>query len=251
MEKTAEEKHNDYVVRSKNLRPLDKVTIALNLGLAGQALEILEGLDANEVGGRESIALGNIQMLLFLRTGRLAHAKAMNSPDAWNKVQIAAAEGNYAEAAENLDKLARQRTNQSVASLLQAMGKLTFAPGEESSAAYNLRGLSLRNLGGLVELAGFSLTTSEYLLLRGLLALEQGDIPAAERSLRQSLFVRVSGRRLAQLAVVPLGGTGPLEVTTVTAGVLFNPSQPASFHLPVVPNPLANRYLDLMVEAER
>jgi tetratricopeptide (TPR) repeat protein len=242
-EKRIEARRNDWLVASRNRPPVEKVGLALqDPGLAGEALRIMEQVDPSELSNRDLVALGVLQMKLFLLTGHLEKAKQMDSPERTDRLLIAAADGDYAKAGEYLDEMIKLQRDHSVTDMMRAMRQLMLAAGHEPGP-YNSEGLSLQNLAGFVAHAVSFRAGPDLMLLRGMLAIEQGDVATAERSFERALDQVGAGPRVAHRASTALGVGSLLELNTLAAAALYDPARP---WYPPPPSPLALRYLELI-----
>jgi tetratricopeptide (TPR) repeat protein len=192
---------DDYEVKAANLRLPDKVALALNHGLAKKALDLLLEADPSEIGANEA----RLQLDLLLCTGRLDEVRAKLEdtesggglksvlPDyGWFMTQIDAASGKYQEAGEYLEEyiVSRERSNvenamvRTRATIFQRTG-----PGDVANL-----------LSGLDEVRQIA----ELRVIRGLLALEEGDTATAARFFRQAMATVASpqfdfdGREIAR-----------------------------------------------------
>jgi hypothetical protein len=190
----------DVEARSIDLDVVGRARLAESRGLPGKALEILLGADSGSLG-RDGAQL---QLRLLLLNGQLQEARDRVTPaqaddlgaDAyhWHQAQVAAAEGNYAAADRNLQRL-----------LGVGVGipgtKVTHAPFRdvlawvvakyflESTAPHVSPYQEDRRIfqAHLENLMGLWRHQADLRILRGLLALEEGDTDRAATNLREGL----------------------------------------------------------------
>jgi hypothetical protein len=194
-----------------NLKTIDRVEQAVRNGLGGKALEILLASDAGSMGQRAIM----LELSLLLRTGRVREVREWMSPDhretlgddiyLEDQLQLAAATGDYQQAdalADELvalyDKPLRQAIAVSVANevlqirldkplaLVQVALSYLHWPMDRRTAFSNL----------VQQSSGRLQQTADWMVLRGLLALERGETVPARMFLERALEVYHSGEGL-------------------------------------------------------
>lgn len=170
-----------YRVEAKN-KPLgDKVEIALRNRLVREALDLLLQADAAQRGPVEIDRLFD----LLLSTGQSEQARAILSEDLrpllgphfdWYNVLIGAACGNYQRAGESLEETLRQSRRATLEGALRLLEAQTFQGSLTPGSLYSTSSMP----SGVHELANVR-------VLRGMLALEQGDNAVAAKYFREAL----------------------------------------------------------------
>jgi hypothetical protein len=180
---------------------LEQAQRAEQLGLPGKALDILLAADASSLGRQGAL----LELQLLLLAGRAGEVREVlkdipektlaDSDFRWLQAQLAAAEGNYALAEAHLRALAIHGINvpelkmkeapvRTVISLLLAkyvleqQARQLLPITENTQAAF---------LGQVESLTATFRQQADLVLVRGLLALEQGDCAQAASLFRQSL----------------------------------------------------------------
>jgi tetratricopeptide (TPR) repeat protein len=213
-EQDLENVKKDFEINSVNLKAVDRARLAGRMGLAGMALEILLESDVAGFGTRGM----DLELKLLLITGQTEKVRLWMEPrqeellDAyhWNKLQLAAAIGNYADADGELDFLAKIRGLEKNSQLLfrSAIGFMLGSSLLTEAAGGFYQKIPLRLLVPLgrvpVQVAmllpdkqtapGIMISAlkgmdqeAEYLVLRGLLALEAGRIGRAKDCFQKAL----------------------------------------------------------------
>jgi hypothetical protein len=196
----------------------ERARLAYRHGLAGKALQMLLGSHP-AIFGKDGARL---QLDLMLELGRAYEVRDWLEPEHesvlgfssyhWLRAQGAAACGDYAGVEEELDLLSQewQKVRVSATQLLpvrtavalrvaQAVlvrPDLRAGPPGLASAAF-LQFDALRRLG---DLAGLLRKEADILVLRGVLALECGDVETARRHCRAALAVWGDEERAATSA---------------------------------------------------
>jgi hypothetical protein len=195
-----EDKESVYEAESQKLRIQDRARKALDKGLAGKALELLRESHVSAFG-QEGLAL---ELELMLRTGRAREVRDWTSPEQqekvgeefyhWTRIQALAAVGDYAQAEDELALLATGGDSKAAggkrALLALAVGQaiLNQQPGGESLWRMGWLARGRAELGGrLGALATSMRQEADWNTLRGLLALEEGEIAEASAAFRTSL----------------------------------------------------------------
>ena len=200
-EQKLEEAREEFQVNSVNLKAADRALLAGRMGLAGKALEIL--LESDVAGfGTQGM---DLELKLLLITGQTEKVRYWMEPrqeellDAyhWNQLQLAAAIGNYQDADRELELLAtirgldskRQMSFRSAVGFMVGSSLLTEAAGGFYQKIPLRLLVPLRKIPMQVTLLLPDKQTApgvmkhaldgmnqeaEYLLLRGLLAMEAG-----------------------------------------------------------------------------
>jgi tetratricopeptide (TPR) repeat protein len=199
-------------VQSLDRNVLERALLAESAGLPGKALDILLASDTASFG-REG-ALKELQLLLY--TGRLSEFRSWMEPEQeeplgkinyhWLRAELAAADGGYAMADEDLRAMTLTRWAipemrlqnlpfREAMALLVGKMFLEGAPGPESIPQQLWRARSRSDfINGLGDLVQGRRQHADQLALRGLLALEAGETDRAERLFRESLSLRLGGR---------------------------------------------------------
>jgi hypothetical protein len=204
----------DFEVNSVNLRAVDRARLAGRMGLAGKALEILLESDVSGFGTRGM----DLELKLLLITGQTEKVRYWMEPrqeellDAyhWNKLQLQAAIGNYDDADRELEFLTKIRGLEK-GSQLDFRSAVGFMVGsslltEAAGGFYQKIPLRLLVPLGRLPLQAALLfpdrqtapsvmkralegmnQEAEYLVLRGLLALEAGRNTLAKDCFHKAL----------------------------------------------------------------
>jgi hypothetical protein len=250
-----------YLVRSSNQGRLQKAMLALQMGLAKKALEVLLESDYVEFG----IEGAQLELDLLLKTGGLRQLrKSLKDPlgghlefiavgsetlpaSEWFTLLFAAAEGNYREADQQLQEAIKQFDPTPHLAQVLAEDFLEMTPGKPIAAAadHHLRKEMMRQQQ-LAEMARILRERMNLQALRGVLALEAGDSAAARKHFETALQASIPpDRYLPMLAT--LGSTSPLEVAVtvpVTGQMAFGPI------LDFFARPMALRYEELFEAAK-
>jgi tetratricopeptide (TPR) repeat protein len=198
-----EKRRSEYTSSSAGRAVLDRAVLALSKGLAGQARDLLLESDVAAFGPR-GMAL---ELELLLRTGRAREVRDWTAPEQeatlgtpyhWLRAQALAATGDYALAEEECEELARSvvpggeaaETRQILEALAMRLAQavLEGQPGEGAVPHLTRQVLVWRGLR--VRLLSFTRSRSQWAdatVLRGLLALEEGEVDEARRAFRQAL----------------------------------------------------------------
>jgi hypothetical protein len=204
LEQEVEDKVNTYQTAAPNLRVLDRALLASDKGLAGKALDLLLGSDVSAFGAPGT----SLELQLLLKTGRADDVRDWAGPEQkavlgassyhWLRAQALAATGDYALAEEECAQLGRALAadNQDRApgrpremmALLIGQAVLEEHPGADPVPLLLWRALRRGQLHGRVlDLARGMRQEADGAVLRGLLALEQGDVEEAEVAFRVAL----------------------------------------------------------------
>lgn len=173
---------NQYEVSAANKPAGTKAQIALELGLAREALKVLLEADPTQVGPYEA----DLQLRLLILEGRGAEVRERLSPEfrgvmdgvnyEWYHALAAAAAGDYGQAGKYLDEaiVRLQRGTLETAAILLRRGAFqgVVSPSEFLS---------------LMSLPNGTRQIAEFRAVRGLVALEEGDIAMAAAMFRASL----------------------------------------------------------------
>lgn len=223
-------RRDDYELNAANKPYQVKVEQALARGLVGQAIKILRETDPTQVGRGE----GSMLLRLLLTTGNLEDAQKLeNIPDPWSNFLMEAALGKYRDADARLDAII-QRTRAGITEqfLRLAQRQMLLFPTEDSFVALNKTVGSVRD-------------TVDLGVLRGLLALEEGDNVKAAGLFREALNMSLSPQYVA-LFLCPFGATNVADLTSLLYG--GNQSNLGQYFI-FETRPVAFRYLRLL-EAE-
>ena len=202
-----EQKRNDYEMRGHNKPLRERVDLARQLGLARIALDLIENADAAELAQPEVMqALYAPAADLLLLTGQIEKVRTElltserqqpgNMAYHWYNAFQAAASGDYQRAGESLDKIADNFAKTSIAttSTFTQFLALQCDPGGPPF----LRSWFVLYLPGMGKPAtGYGILDFQWreagcLVLRGLLAMEEGDNEGAERLLTRRFIWRAS-----------------------------------------------------------
>jgi hypothetical protein len=182
---------NLYETRAFGRDDLGRARAALEGGLAGTALEILNASRYEAFGVQGAV----LQLELFLSTGRVKEVRewmepgqerVMGRPDYRRlQAQLAAATGDYVRADEDLRLLAvpEKIPTRTVMALLTGQFVLQSAPSPCPQPQFDQSWF----LGHMATLALSLRAQGDLAALRGLLALEAGETAAVARLFRESL----------------------------------------------------------------
>jgi tetratricopeptide (TPR) repeat protein len=235
-EQGLQQRRSDFELRSKNRSPGERARMALDMGLAQTALEVLEE-------DRAQLSQADLAELfsLLLRSGRVAAVsellEAIN--DAWSKCLVMIAAGDYARADEYLVELANAMERSRTETLF-ALFRTDVTP------PYPAPGFYLQSLQGLGQAAGLTKEWADLLVVRACLALEGGDTEVAERQFRRARSLVFSARQPATLA--GLIARGPLASLAALDRQMYAVS---GSHLNFTGERLATYYLGQLQRAGR
>jgi tetratricopeptide (TPR) repeat protein len=192
-----EKLRTEYELASANLPANARAGVALIFGLSKQAIPVLEKIEGKSLSFEDA----DLLIYLYLTTGQLGKLNEggrlgtldenLRQPlrELYDRDQalLAAATGDYALAAQALDRLLAQPSKPMVPLAVRFLQFLTV----ENLQAPSLAGLAfldpqLANAtrqvqGELFRLLGKERERREWLTLRGIIALEQGDTEAARK----------------------------------------------------------------------
>lgn len=194
--------------KSFELDVYSKARLAESNGLPGYALEQLLKSNYAEFGREGAI----FQLYLLLHAGRTADFRMMIDPEQepvlgtfnfhWLQILLAAADGDYARADEHLRRLIAAAPPPVESPREPAWARLALAPVDglqivsgssnnplRLALAFTPRGLEGQLLPGPARSPRGTRQDADHHALRGLLALEQGDIESAQRSFQQGLAI--------------------------------------------------------------
>ena len=156
LEKQVKDRQNAYAVQAEKKSVIEKADIALHLGLAEKALQVLMESDVVEFGKQGT----KMELELLLRLGRLEELRVQlwpeNDPQVREEMErginsalgqgeyekyrflLAAAEGNYAEADEFVAKAASLMEDESLRRTIRRKLELESPFAKEPGAAKNL-----------------------------------------------------------------------------------------------------------------
>jgi len=194
-----EDRESVYEAESAKLRLQDRAKKALEKGLAGKALEMLREFDLAAFG-QEGLRL---ELELLLRTGRAREVRDWTNPEHeeqlgadyyWLRAQALAAVGDYALAGDELARLAtlgrgtEHEGPRGVLAKVIGQAVLDQQPGAESVPRLAWQARRQADLGGRVgALATTMRLEADWTVLRGLLAVEQGEVAGAAAAFRTAL----------------------------------------------------------------
>jgi hypothetical protein len=256
LQKTVQKHLNQFEVSSSSMRVLQKAAKALSLGLAEQALNALLESDVLEFGQQGA----QLQFQLLLTCGRVEEARQLLTDDLkdnlgtavvglgtpvsayeWYRTLLAAADGSYADADQQLQKLVEEKDPRTVlAARLQSLKGKDHANDSDAAFASRYVGealmetpqekpvawlavnhiLRLTELQALFSFGGELQQQAQLLALRGLLAVEAGKTDEAEALFRQAMGISLPPARCAPYLSV-LGAGSPLGAAALTVpGIL-------------------------------
>jgi hypothetical protein len=199
-----EDQTNSYQVGSAKLRVLDRALLASQKGLGGKARDLLLGSDVSAFGP-EGMAL---ELKLLLQTGRAGDVRDWTGPQQkaalgtsayhWMRARALAASGDYGLAEEECDQLARSLVAgdndqappqpRETMALLVGQALLEERPGTEPLPSRLWQALRRGQFHERIRALARGLRQeADGTVLRGLLALEQGDVEEAEVAFRVAL----------------------------------------------------------------
>jgi hypothetical protein len=180
-EKQVRNARTEYELQAARQPPLAKAVLALQLGLADQALTALLDADSSQFG-REG---AHLQLMLLLTMGRADDVRRMLEPELktalgynydWFGALLAAATGKYADAGASLDEAIDSMERRAVANMVHLVRVQTL-----SSVSPDLfRAWPSEVAGG--GITGDAKQIAEYHVIRGLVAVEAGDNATAEQN---------------------------------------------------------------------
>jgi tetratricopeptide (TPR) repeat protein len=223
-----------YVTEAKNQPARIKFLQASRLGLAQEALNILERIDPTELKEDERQVLTGSLLELYLLTGQVDKAREIKTSSDRFLYFIAAVEGNYPAAAKHFDAWLKKQQHDRLNDLAFRLRQQAFGGRE---------GVRVANIGGLVVNVFELRDLAEHHALRGILALEQGDIKAAKAHFEEAQKFGYPWKTRYGLTVTPFAGPLPLA-----AGALETWHKPRRSYYQS--EPVAKRYLQLLREQE-
>lgn len=172
-EQTLQQRRTDFQLRGEKQLPLLRAELALRYGLAKQAVELLLESDVSQYGPDEIRRM----LTLLLRSGRIDEVvRDAAVDDPLNQILVSAAVGDY------------DRADQALAGLQHATGQmrtrraLEFLRTQLTPSAVTPSGLR-----GPGELAAAAQSWADLTVLRGVLALEAGDVAEASEHFETAL----------------------------------------------------------------
>jgi hypothetical protein len=201
--KVVENRQRDFMVESAGWKVGDRALKAWQKGLAGKARELLLESDIAAFGNKGM----SLELELLLRTGKPKDIlvawidKAMlGSSYHWMRAQAFAALGHYGQAREECNELSGSLAEwtpgresmqlRPVVASLVAKTLLTELAPKQTLVDLLLRSQGESEFGSsLPNLAQSLRKEADSTVLRGLLALEEGDAEAAEIAFRSALSV--------------------------------------------------------------
>jgi hypothetical protein len=268
LEKGVQAQQNQYEVRSANIsKPYPKARMALEYGLADQALNELLGSDVTEFGN----AGARLQLELLLAMGRVEEARrVLEDPSvdvedlkrgmettrvgpfmevpayAWYQCLRKAACGDYAGADQELQEIIQPADPTPFAIQLLANSLLETPQHKPLAWLALLRkareeAIQQNSAAMFVRLQ----TRADLTVFRGLLALEVGDNDAAEKFFREAFAGSYPPDRYLPFLSL-LGSASPLEAAALVLPSYYGSVGPV---YEFSARPLAVRYLQLMDEA--
>lgn len=209
LRKALQDLRTEFELAAASLTPPERAGRALHYGLIRPALDILEKADPKQFTPREASLL----VYLLMTTGqpeKLSDGRLGRLPDSMKafpgfsfdycQTLLAAAAGDYAFGGETLDRLLRAAKPQANLPVL-ATHLLQFATVEhlQKPTLAGLAFLTPEVVKPLAEIQGTIMVglkqqqdLGELLVLRGLIALDEGDTATARRQFQMALGVGVS-----------------------------------------------------------
>jgi hypothetical protein len=195
-----EDRESTYAAESPRLREVDRAELALRKGLAGKARDLLLESDRSSFG-RPGMAL---ELQLLLRTGRARDVRSWTEPEQkdelgpelyhWLRAQALAALGDYGAADGELSQLnAAGRTTEGTGfrELTALMvGEAILDQRPDTSSLGQLAWRAKRRVdfrGRVAGLGGSMRQEADATVVRGLLALEEGQVEEAVSAFRTAL----------------------------------------------------------------
>ncbi len=198
MAKAVEEKTRSYAAAAKGLKLVDRAQVAARLGLAGKARDMLMESDIAAFG---PAGMG-LELDLLINTGRAKDVRDWTQPQQketlgpaayhWMRARACAASGNYPAAQAECSELggASPARFRELASMAIAKHILDERPGEALLPQLITRWIRWTEFrGGMTELTRGLRLYADAHVLRGLLALEEGDSEEAGVSFRLALTI--------------------------------------------------------------
>ncbi len=198
--KTVSEREASYAAAASGLRVLDRAAVAVEKGLAGLARDVLLGSDVSAFGPPGM----NLELELLLNTGRPKEVRDWTDPDQksalgegsfhWLRMQAFAASGDYGRAEEECDQIVAVSRGpnplgpRGATALVVGRAVLDEETGLGLLPQQLWRALGRLEFQGRVsEQARRMKQEADVTALRGLLALERGDVEEADVSFRLAL----------------------------------------------------------------
>lgn len=218
LSKVVDEQMRQFEKESSGLRVLDRALTARDRGLVGKARDILLASDISAFGAN-GLAL---ELDLLLRTGRAQEVQDWTSPEQqealgpryhWFRMQAFSALGDYSQAAEECSLLAAEgsdasgATPRAIAAALVAQEILdrlhiVAHPGRGAWEVFRQATIRGRVMQFIVNIR----READAITLRGLVALEAGDIESATRDFRQALATWNSPTAVVEGRGIDFGG---------------------------------------------
>jgi tetratricopeptide (TPR) repeat protein len=195
--KTVSEREKTFAAEATGAPVLDRAAIAMRLGLGGKARDLLLASDIAAFGPQGM----HLELELLLRTGQPEKVRDWLEPEhegalgtavyRWLRVQAYAATGNYAAAQDEITRSTDWPEPGSVRDALAVMiGQAVVGswPGKNHLPDIISRTLGRYNyVVWLEEFVQKLQTQADVMAMRGLLALEEGDIETARQAFQASL----------------------------------------------------------------
>jgi hypothetical protein len=175
---------NEYDTEAVNRPLMEKLGIALRSGLGKKALELLLDADLSQMDEQEARSVAGSQLFLLLSMGRTDDVRARLEPELkallgtnyeWYNALLEVAVGNYDKAGANLEESIAQLDKFYTDGLMKMVELQTFGGAPQG------------NIQGFATLLNFVRQAAEYRVLRGMVAVEQGDIPTAAKFFQAAL----------------------------------------------------------------
>lgn len=234
-----QERLKTFRVNSENMQPISKARLAVESGLAKEALAILDPLPTN-ISPDDALWYLN----LLVRSGRIDSGEWNEARgDPWTTVLGEVANGNYAKAGEILEfmiQLGSKDFLESMGEYYEIQHTLNLVRGQSFQTILNLNSLL-----SWIQIASNQRNRGELRVIRGLLALEQGDTRTAEKYFKQAGQLPIPVVPCANIMAMLAAGSVADHLTLTRIYVDFYSTGNFDFSL----RPLASRYLKLMQPA--
>jgi hypothetical protein len=230
LEPILQDRKDRYSNEAKNQPARVKFFIAQALGLAQLGQNILEEVQPAELKKEETQALTDRLLELYYLTGQVDKARPRVSVNDFYLFRIAAVDGYYGDAGKRLGAWIDQQQEQRMHMLAKRLQLQAF--GDRRS------GMSLLSLGDMsIQVAGLS-EVAEYRVVRGLLALEEGDVQTAREQFEKALHIGFPWKPLFASFLTPLAADSVLSEIAFFSPA---PHRQKPFHF--ISEPTAAHYL--------
>jgi tetratricopeptide (TPR) repeat protein len=191
LEEDVKKRTEQYALEAASRKGLERFPLAMNRGLALEAVKQLRDVKMEGLNPQEKLARDFVLSQLMVTMGRanyLTEGLEKTGPTLWPvRVCYAAALGNYAEMDQvlgDMEKAEIGKRARGVAVAAVLLNGLHGCPTDQLPwFSHALGSLKLLQL----SMDEFARPSAEYLALRGIMALEYGDTAAAQKYLRTAL----------------------------------------------------------------